>query len=201
MSSFPRSERRFRRWRQPWPHAAFSQRAMWPPSAAVRQRSIALITFNLVEARMAAVGLAPRGTVLAEDVRDLQNGRTMTDGGRGSPSCQSLSYRLATRLSAHAPREAGRSAATSCHGATGAFRHWQLPHGLLAFSKREEAWVPAHLGRCEGPFRSLSYWPERTRWFQAAPRCPAVAKVDKSDNRGRWSPPHRVADRRRQESL
>jgi glutathione S-transferase len=25
-----------------WPHAAFSQRATWPPSAAVRQRSIAL---------------------------------------------------------------------------------------------------------------------------------------------------------------
>jgi len=29
-----------------WPHAAFSQRATCPPSAAVRQRSIALITFN-----------------------------------------------------------------------------------------------------------------------------------------------------------
>ena len=26
--------------------ASFSQRATWPPSAAVRQRSIALITFN-----------------------------------------------------------------------------------------------------------------------------------------------------------
>jgi hypothetical protein len=29
-----------------WPHAAFSQRATWPPCAAVRQRSIALITFD-----------------------------------------------------------------------------------------------------------------------------------------------------------
>src|ERR1700745_583751 len=29
-----------------WPQASFSQRATWPPSAAVRQRSIALITFN-----------------------------------------------------------------------------------------------------------------------------------------------------------
>src|SRR5215831_18075248 len=29
-----------------WPHAVFSQRATCPPSAAVRQRSIALITFN-----------------------------------------------------------------------------------------------------------------------------------------------------------
>ena len=28
-----------------WPHASFSQRSTWPPSAAVRQRSIALITF------------------------------------------------------------------------------------------------------------------------------------------------------------
>ena len=29
-----------------WPQASFSQRATCPPSAAVRQRSIALITFN-----------------------------------------------------------------------------------------------------------------------------------------------------------
>ena len=29
-----------------WPHVAFSQRATYPPSAAVRQRSIAFITFN-----------------------------------------------------------------------------------------------------------------------------------------------------------
>ena len=29
---------------------------------------------------MAAVGLAPGGTVLAEDVRDLQNRSNMTDG-------------------------------------------------------------------------------------------------------------------------
>ena len=29
-----------------WPHAVFSQRATCPPSAAVRQRSIALMTFN-----------------------------------------------------------------------------------------------------------------------------------------------------------
>jgi hypothetical protein len=29
-----------------WPQAAFSQRATWPPRAAVRQLSIALITFN-----------------------------------------------------------------------------------------------------------------------------------------------------------
>src|SRR5439155_27029458 len=29
-----------------WPHAGFSQRATCPPSAAVRQRSIALMTFS-----------------------------------------------------------------------------------------------------------------------------------------------------------
>ena len=29
---------------------------------------------------MAAVGLAPRGTVLAEDVRELQNGSKPSDG-------------------------------------------------------------------------------------------------------------------------
>ena len=29
-----------------WPHASLSQRATWPPSAAVRQRSMADITFS-----------------------------------------------------------------------------------------------------------------------------------------------------------
>jgi len=45
--------------------------------AAERRRAAALDRahhLQLVEARMAAVGLAPRGTVLAEDVRELQNG-------------------------------------------------------------------------------------------------------------------------------
>src|SRR5271166_4340153 len=45
--------------------------------AAERHRAAALDCahhLQLVEAHMAAVGLAPRGTVLAEDVRDLQNG-------------------------------------------------------------------------------------------------------------------------------
>ena len=39
----------------------------------MRQRSIALITFNWSRLDVAAVGLAPGGTVLAEDVRDLQD--------------------------------------------------------------------------------------------------------------------------------
>jgi hypothetical protein len=45
--------------------------------AAERRRATALDRahhLQLVEAHMAAVGLAPRGTVLAEDVRELQDG-------------------------------------------------------------------------------------------------------------------------------
>ena len=45
--------------------------------AAERRRAAALDCahhLQLVEAHVAAVGLAPRGTVLAEDVRELQNG-------------------------------------------------------------------------------------------------------------------------------
>ena len=45
--------------------------------AAERRRAAALDRahhLQLIEARMAAVGLAPSGTVVAEDVRDLQNG-------------------------------------------------------------------------------------------------------------------------------
>src|SRR6201982_334869 len=41
-----------------WPQASFSQRATWPPSAAVRQRSIALITFNW--SRLTCPALAER---------------------------------------------------------------------------------------------------------------------------------------------
>src|SRR2546421_12723598 len=52
---------------------AFSQRATWPPSAAVRQRSIALIHLQLVETDVSAVGFTPSGTVVAEDIRDLQS--------------------------------------------------------------------------------------------------------------------------------
>jgi hypothetical protein len=44
--------------------------------AAERRRAAALDRthhLQLIEAHMAAVGLAPGGTVVAEDVRDLQN--------------------------------------------------------------------------------------------------------------------------------
>src|SRR5882762_3199653 len=40
-----------------WPQASLSQRATWPPSAAVRQRSMALITFNWPRLRWPAVAL------------------------------------------------------------------------------------------------------------------------------------------------
>ena len=54
-----------------WPHASSSQRKTCPPSADVRQRSMALITLQLIKAYVAAVGITPRGTVFAEDFRDL----------------------------------------------------------------------------------------------------------------------------------
>ena len=51
--------------------------------AAERRRAAGLDRshrLQLVEGRMAAVGLAPRGTVLAEDVRELQNGSNHPTG-------------------------------------------------------------------------------------------------------------------------
>jgi len=54
--------------------AQSSQTATWPPSAAVRQRSMALggHDFQLGEAHVAGVGQAPGSAVGAEDIRDLQ---------------------------------------------------------------------------------------------------------------------------------
>ena len=52
--------------------AQSSQRSTWPPSAAVRQVSIADHDLQLVEAHVAGVGLAPRRPVGAKDVGDLQ---------------------------------------------------------------------------------------------------------------------------------
>jgi hypothetical protein len=60
----------------------FSQRSTCAPSAAVRQRSIADITFNLVEVHTVGIGLAPRRTMAAEDIRDLQ--RQARHARRGS---------------------------------------------------------------------------------------------------------------------
>jgi hypothetical protein len=51
--------------------AQSSQRATWPPSSAVRQCSIAAITFNWPRFHMAGVGLAPRSAMAAEDIRRL----------------------------------------------------------------------------------------------------------------------------------
>ena len=53
--------------------ASFSQRATWPPSAAVRQRSIAHMTFSWPRLTWPRVGFTPSGTVVAEDIRDLQS--------------------------------------------------------------------------------------------------------------------------------
>src|SRR5712671_4964259 len=51
-------------------HFSFSQRATWPPSAAVRQLSIADITLSW--SRLTWLGVAPCRTMAAEDIRDLQ---------------------------------------------------------------------------------------------------------------------------------
>src|SRR6476659_5099242 len=50
----------------------FSQRSTCPPSAAVRQRSIADITLSWPRLNTAGIGRAPRRPVVAEDIRDLQ---------------------------------------------------------------------------------------------------------------------------------
>ena len=59
---------------------AFSQRSTWPPSAAVRQRSIALITFSW--SRLAWPRLASRhaGPCSRRMSATSRTGRTMTDG-------------------------------------------------------------------------------------------------------------------------
>src|SRR5271167_4350422 len=50
----------------------FSQRSTCPPSAAVRQRSIAVITFNWPRLTCPALAERHAAPVVAEDIRDLQ---------------------------------------------------------------------------------------------------------------------------------
>ena len=50
-----------------------SQRTTWPPRAAVRQLSIALITFIWPRLTWPALARRQAGPLVAEDVRDLQN--------------------------------------------------------------------------------------------------------------------------------
>src|SRR5712671_1200543 len=54
------------------PHFSFSQRATCPPSAAVRQFSIADITLSWPRLTWPGIGLAPRRSMAAEDIRNLQ---------------------------------------------------------------------------------------------------------------------------------
>ena len=53
-----------------WPQS--SQRSTCPPSAAVRQRSIAAHDLQLAEAEMAGMGRTPGGAMATEDIGDLQ---------------------------------------------------------------------------------------------------------------------------------
>ena len=70
-------------WAQP------SQRPTCPPSAAVRQRSMADITFIWLDTDVTDVGTPPRRSVVAEDIRDLQ-GWT----GHGADYAGSWSFRF-----------------------------------------------------------------------------------------------------------
>src|SRR4029077_12404811 len=66
---------------------------------------------QLIEADMAAVGLAPSGTVVAEGVRDLRAGRTTTDGAiaPAAPQCLALRACGAARSGARAGSRSWRS--------------------------------------------------------------------------------------------
>ena len=52
--------------------AQSSQRSTWPPSAAVRQRSIADMTFSWARLTWPALAGRQRGPMATKDVRDLQ---------------------------------------------------------------------------------------------------------------------------------
>ena len=49
-----------------------SQRATWPPSAAVRQHAMADITFSWSRLDVPGIGSAPSEAVVAKNIRDLQ---------------------------------------------------------------------------------------------------------------------------------
>ena len=66
--------------------AQSSQRATWPPRAAVRQFSMALITFSWPRLTWPALASTPGGPVVAEDVRDLES--------RTGHECRPLRRRL-----------------------------------------------------------------------------------------------------------
>src|SRR5271157_1656219 len=89
-----------------WPHAAFSQRATWPPSAAVRQRSIALITFSW--SRLAWPRLASRqaGPCSRRMSATSSTGRTMTDGALSRRRLLGVSLRLPVARRAQARERA-----------------------------------------------------------------------------------------------
>src|SRR5271166_3597717 len=108
-----------------WPHAAFSQRATWPPSAAVRQRSIALITFNW--SRLAWPRLVSRhaGPCSRRMSATSSTGRTMADGAI-APAALSVSLRLPVTRRAQARERALDLGDESCRHAGVARRRVEL---------------------------------------------------------------------------
>src|SRR5712664_1722691 len=68
-----------------WVYAHFSQRATWPPSAAVRQRSIADITFNwprLTWPALARRHAGPMPRKMSATSSDGRDTRSLASGGR-----------------------------------------------------------------------------------------------------------------------
>src|SRR5208337_4283015 len=94
-----------------WPHAAFSQRATWPPSATVRQRSIAPITFNwsrLTWPRLASRQAGPCSRRVSATSR---GGRATIDGAIAPAASQRLAL---------------LACGAACSGARAGSRSWRL---------------------------------------------------------------------------
>src|SRR5271165_5417372 len=92
----------------------------------------------------------------------------------GLPVAPSLSNRLATRLPAHAPREAGRSAATSCLGATVAFRLRPQSGAFLPYQDRTGNHAQGRIRRPSGRTQSVSISPLDRR----PPKIIGVSAID-----------------------
>src|SRR5271166_171247 len=107
-----------------WPHAAFSQRATWPPSATVRQRSIALITFNwsrLTWPRLASRQAGPCSRRMSATSR---TGRATIDGAIAPAASQRLALR------------AGGAAGSGARAGSRSWRLFLSPRGCIEPSCR-----------------------------------------------------------------
>src|SRR5712691_3649423 len=84
-----------------WPQASLSQRATWPPSAAVRQRSMALMTFiwsRLTWPALAARHAAPWSRKMSATSRGRAMGGALCRRRLFSPGLVGLPARLAEQV-------------------------------------------------------------------------------------------------------